>query len=410
MNTSDAFRIIIVGGGPAGLATALHLARRSPELADHLLIIEAAQHPRPKVCGGGVTFHGEEQLQHLGIPMTAPAFHVQSIRFQLGEQAFVTACPNAMRIFQRHEFDAALATAVATQGLTLHNNEKLLNLAPSPTGLVVTTSQGCYQAQVVVAADGANSTVRRLLGLRSTYGIARLLRVLRPIDPSQTRCWQQGQALFDFSCISQGIQGYVWDFPCFVDNQPYINHGIFDSRVAPTAQLAEPHAPHHLKGVLAAHLRNQAVDLASVNLQGHPVRWFNAKAEFARPHVLLVGDAAGVDALFAEGISYAMQYGSIAAAAIETAFAHKDFTFADYRDRLLQHRLSRSLQRRAFIASHFYRFHQPWLWRWLWRAAAIAPAIVNQFIGAALDVLPPVSLGRKACTATKPTVVTPLNA
>lgn len=410
MNASDAFRIIIVGGGPAGLATALHLAHRSPELAAHLLIVEAAQHPRPKICGGGVTFHGEEQLRHLGIHMTAPAFPVQRIRFQLGEQAFVTACPNAMRIFQRHEFDAALATAVAAQGLALHNNEKLVSLEPSPTGLVVTTSQDRYQAQVVVAADGANSTVRRLLGLRSTYGIARLLRVLRPVDPAQTQSWQQGQALFDFSCISQGVQGYVWDFPCFVDNQPYINHGIFDSRVAPQAQPAEPHPPHQLKAILAAHLRKQKVDLTSVNLQGHPVRWFNAKAEFSRPHVLLVGDAAGVDALFAEGISYAMEYGAIAAATVCNAFAHNDFAFTDYRAQLLRHRLSRSLQRRAFIATHFYRFRQPWLWRWLWRAAAIAPAMVNQFIGAALDVLPPVSIGRKAYPATKPSVAHPLNA
>ena len=410
MNASDAFRIIIVGGGPAGLATALHLAHRSPAFAAHLLIVEAAQHPRPKICGGGVTFHGEEQLRHLGIHMTAPAFHVQSIRFQLGEQAFVTTCPNAMRIFQRHEFDAALATAVAAQGLTLHNNEKLISLEPSPTGLLVTTDQGCYQAQVVVAADGANSTVRRLLGLRSTYGIARLLRVLRPIDPAQTQRWQQGQALFDFSCISQGIQGYVWDFPCFVDNQPYINHGIFDSRIAPQAQAAEHHPPHHLKELLAAHLRAQKVELASSNLQGHPVRWFNAKAEFARPHVLLVGDAAGVDALFAEGISYAMEYGAIAAATVYDAFVHNDFSFADYRARLLRHRLSRSLQRRAFIATHFYRFRQPWLWRWLWRAAAIAPAVVNQFIGATLDVLPPVYLGRKAYPTPKAPVAHPLNA
>ena len=390
MKASDTFRIVIIGGGPAGLATALHLAHLAPDLAEQILIVEAAQHPRPKICGGGVTFHGEEQLRHLGIHVTAPAFHVQSICFQLERHAFTTTCPNAMRIFQRHEFDAALAYAVQAQGLALHNNEKLLTLEPSSTGIRVTTSRGCYNTQVVVAADGANSTVRRLLGLRSTYGIARLLRVLRPVDPAQTPSWQLGQARFDFSCISQGIQGYIWDFPCFVDNQPYINHGIFDSRIAPHALVApEEHPPHHLKNVFAAHLHAQQVDLASTHLQGHPVRWFNANAEFARPHVVLVGDAAGVDALFAEGISYAMEYGAIAAAAVRDAFIHHDFSFADYRTRLLQHRLSRSLQRRAFIASHLYRFRQPWIWRWLWRAAAVAPAVVNQFIGAALDVLPP---------------------
>lgn len=410
MKTSNTFRIVIVGGGPAGLATALHLAHLAPELASQILIIEAAQHPRPKICGGGVTFHGEEQLRRLGIHMTAPAFHVQSLRFQLENCAFITTCTNAMRIFQRHEFDDILAAAVKTLGLTLHSNEKLLTLDPSSAGILVGTSKGHYQAQSVVAADGANSTVRRLLGLRSTYGIARLLRVLRPIDPAQTPSWQAGQASFDFSCITQGIQGYVWDFPCFVDHQPYLNHGIFDSRIAPPAPgVIDQQPPHHLKQVFAAHLRKQQVDLTDVTLEGHPVRWFNAQAEFARPHVLLVGDAAGVDALFAEGISYAMEYGAIAAAAVYDAFMRQDFSFANYRSYLLRQRLSHSLQRRALIASHLYRFHQPWLWRWLWRAAAKAPSVVNQFIGAALDVLPPVNLSQNPCTAKNAPVVNSLN-
>ncbi|MCB9160245.1 MAG: hypothetical protein H6644_10360 [Caldilineaceae bacterium] len=125
------------------------------------------------------------------------------------------------------------------------------------------------------------------------------------------------------------------------------------------------------------------------------MRWFNRTAEFSRPHVLLVGDAAGVDALFAEGISYALEYGQLAAASIVQAFAQRDFSFAGYREQLFRHRLSRSLARRAQVARRLYRHRHPWLWSWLWRAAAVAPGIVNQSIGAALDVLPPPDIVRR---------------
>lgn len=390
---ANRYKIIIIGGGPAGLATALQLARLAPALAAETVILEAAEHPRPKVCGGGVTFHGEEQLRQLGLQIDTPAFAVQRIVFRLGSLTFATACPNAMRVIQRNEFDAALAEAVAARGLRIQSNEHLLQLQPGEGGMVVTTNRGCYQTPVVIGADGANSTVRQKLSLRSTVGIARLLNALTPINVEQTPAWQTSTAVFDFSCVSGGIQGYVWDFPCFVNGQPYMNRGIFDSRLAP---LPPERRPQHgrLKQLFLDGLKERAVDVERVQLMGHPVRWFNADAEFARPHVLLAGDAAGVDSLFAEGISYALEYGTVVAETVQAAFERSDFSFADYRARLLRHRLGRSLQRRSLIANHLYRFRHPWLWAWLWRAADLAPAVVNQAIGAALDVLPPVRICR----------------
>jgi len=117
MKPIDRHKIIIVGAGPAGLATALYLAQQSPQLAAETLLIEAKTHPRPKLCGGGVTFHGEEQLEQLGLQIDAPAFVVDRIVFRLGKQEFDVTQPNAMRVFERAAFDAALAEAAQAQGL-----------------------------------------------------------------------------------------------------------------------------------------------------------------------------------------------------------------------------------------------------------------------------------------------------
>jgi len=117
---------------------------------------------------------------------------------------------------------------------------------------------------VLIGADGSNSTVRRKLHLHSTVGVARLLRVLTPLDPHATPAWQQQTAVFDFSCVMRGIQGCMWDFPCYVNGRAFMNRGILDSRIfpQPAAQRA------NLKQTFADGLHARAVDLADVPLQG----------------------------------------------------------------------------------------------------------------------------------------------
>ena len=383
MNDPDAYKIIIVGAGPTGLSTALHLARRLPSLTKEILILEAAEHPRPKLCGGGVTFHGEEQLHRLGLQIDVPAFTINRLLFRLGGLDFAVPFPRAMRIIERRLFDAAIAEAVTAVGLKVHSNEKLLDMQPVPGGMQLQTNRGHYRAQIVVGADGANSMVRRRLHITGQPGVARLLRVLTPIVPEENEGWQAQTAVFDFSCIQHGIQGYSWDFPCLIEGKPYMNRGMFDSRVTPD----QPRG--NLKQVFFAQLTNQHVNLDHVQLEGHPVRWFHPQATFARPHVLLAGDAAGVDPLFAEGISYGMEYGAIVAQQIEDAFARNDFRFQNYKAMLQKDRLGRLLKRRAFIARHLFSYHWPQMVAFIWRLATVAPLKIQHAFGSFLGLLPP---------------------
>lgn len=395
----DQYKIIIVGGGPAGLATALHLSYTAPELIPQILILEAKSHPRPKLCGGGVTFHGEEQLERLGLAIDAPAFVINRLIFRLGKRSVDIRFPNAMRIFDRAEFDASIAKAVLNQGIEIHSNEAVTSVELLADGAVLTTSRATYHASIVIGADGAKSTIRRKLGMQNTVTIARLLRNMTPMNDSSDAEWHEQTAVFDFSCIFNGVQGYAWDFPCYINGQPFINRGIFDSRIDPDHNASQPHGT--LKTTFVNRLRNRQVVNPENNLEGHPVRWFDPAAEFSRPHILLVGDAAGVDPLFAEGISYAMEYGEVAANTVVDALKTDDFTFTDYRDRLLNHRLGKLLKRRAAVARTLYRHRFAFFWSSLWWFASIAPKRVQQYFGASLALLPPRKLSSHAAPKSK---------
>lgn len=381
MQPSNHYDVVIVGAGPAGLGTALHLAQRYPQLAGRSLVLEAATHPRRKICGGAVTVHGEQQLAALGVQAQVPAAAVHRLRFRFGRYGFTVDHPHVMRVVQRADFDAALAQAAQQRGIELRCDERLIDVQMVADGVELVTTRDRYHARVVVAADGAKSIVRQRLGVRSPVGVARLLQVLMPVDPATSLEFSEQAATFDFSCVSAGVQGYLWDFPCIIDGQTYLNRGIFDARIAPLPQA-------RLKDVFTSSLAARGVACETVQIVGYPVRWFNPQAEFARPHVVLVGDAAGVDPIFAEGISYALEYGAIAADAIGAAFERQDFRFADYRTRILRHDLGRMLSFKAALAQRMYGRSRPRSWALIWQLATIAPRPITHAVGRALGVLP----------------------
>jgi len=357
--------IIIVGSGPAGLSTGLHLARLAPELAERTLILERAHHPRPKLCAGGITPGGAAWLRKLDLDLgEVSAVEVHEAHFLFDGRGFVVHRePFVFRIVRREEFDAWLADAARERGLLLQEDTRVqrVHCLEDEAIVAVETDRGAYRARAVVGADGATDVVRRAIVRECIPRVSRLLEILVPTDlqvPTSLGLGA-GRALIDFSWIADGVQGYVWDFPTQVQHQPMRTRGVFDSRVQPQAPRAS------LKAVLQEALARTGATLDHDKLKGHPLRWFHPRGVFSAPRVLLVGDAAGVDPLLGEGISFALGYGDVAARALQDAFARGDFSFADYRDQVLAHRIGRSLRRRAAVAGALYRIRSRRLLRFL---------------------------------------------
>lgn len=322
-------------------------------------MLERATHPRRKLCGGGLTPYADEVLADLGVSPNVPSFPVDVVRFTAHGVSSELRVRNLLRIVRREEFDAALAAEVRARGLDLREGEPVTAVERVEGGVRLTTPGGTYHAQVVVAADGATSFVRqKLVPASGASRISRLIEILTPEpDTEAIPEFRDRTAVFDFSPVTQGVQGYYWDFPSIKAGQPTMNRGLFDSRVVAHA----PRAP--LRPIFADALRARGRRLEAYELAGHPEHWFHPNTVFSAPHVLLVGEAAGVEPLAGEGISAALDYGLVAAPAIVAAFTRGDFSFNDYRRRVLASRVGFQLRWKSRAARLIYRLRHPLIWK-----------------------------------------------
>lgn len=342
------YEVMIVGGGPAGISTWLHLHKHDPALAARTLLIEKQAYPRDKLCGGGVTRPADLVLARLRARIDVPSVPIHNVELRFRGRSYVWHQPNIFRVVRRHEFDHALAGVAVGRGLNLHEREAFRGFEPLPDGLLVETSRGQYKVRALVGADGARSVVRSKMDLDEKPRVSRLIEILTPADAQRDPEFVDNKAVFDFTPVLDGLQGYVWDFPCLEDGAPAMNRGVFDSRVQPARPRAD------LKGIFAGALQARDAYRETQPWAGHPERWFSARGVFARPHVLLAGDAAGVEPAMGEGISHALQYGEVVAATLSHACQRNDFSFTDYRERLLAHPLGQSLRFKVRLARLMY--------------------------------------------------------
>ena len=351
------YDILIVGAGPAGSAAAIQIANRQPDLARRTLVVEKAVFPRPKLCGGGVTTHADALLTQLHVNIDVPAFPIHAIKFIYQDAEFTFRMQNVFRVVRREEFDAALAQRVRERGVELCEGDALIDLQRDDAGVSVQTKSGMYRAKVVIGADGANSVVRQKLGLMRWDRISRLMEILTPVDAARASEFVDHTAVFDFTPIARGVQGYYWDFPSIKQGAPAMNRGVFDSRVRPDRPRAE------LKPIFDDALAARQIELDDAHLQGHPERWFDAAVAHSAPRVLLAGDAAGTEPLFGEGISHALNFGMIAANEALRALACGDFSFADYQRRVAWSALGRRVRFKRAVAHIVYGNRGAWFYR-----------------------------------------------
>jgi flavin-dependent dehydrogenase len=347
----EAIDLVIIGGGPAGLSTALFLHQIDPGWKDRLVIFEKRAHPRHKLCAGGVTRIGLNLLAELGLHLDIPHVPVRQVRLEYRNQHASLYGNPLFSVTQRQVFDAWLADRVRERGLRLIEDAPVQKVSRSQDGLIVSTSIGTIRAKAAVSAEGSKRGLRRWLSLPA--GNSLVARTLELIVPAQDheRLFTEKMARFLLDETQNDLQGYAWAFPSLHGKAERLNIGVYDARTAPGRARAR--LVPILRRTMEAFLGECTFD---AQWRGHPIHLFSPGNPISAPRVLLVGDAAGVDPLLGEGISVAMGYGKVAAETLQRSYENGDFGFRSYRRRVLFSPLGKYLILRWLAARVVYRW------------------------------------------------------
>jgi flavin-dependent dehydrogenase len=341
--------VAIVGGGPAGTSTALHLARAEGIAPGRVAMFDKAVHPREKPCAGAVSGWGLRALDAIGVAVDVPKVPMQGLRVLDGRDVGASRMNGHSTealgvVVRRCQFDASLWRRAAADGVGAHDGEGLVDLARVPGGWEITTTKRTVRARLLAACDGAGSTVRKRLGLREAARKGHLY-VLETPPNAGDRGTAAGLCDFDLGPCTDGLEGYYWDFPTIIDGAPHVSRGIYHANFT---------ARSDVKAQLAKALAARGIDVNRVTLKPFSTRPFVRGSQLAVDGCALVGEAAGIDATTGEGIAQAILFGGIAAHHLAQALRLGSSRLDGYAADVRRSRVARHLLQSAWLASVVY--------------------------------------------------------
>jgi geranylgeranyl reductase family protein len=375
--------VIVVGGGPAGAATAVMLRQRGHDV----LLIDEARFPRDKVCGESVSPEAWRLLAELGVDGAVRALAPHPVRGMAVTAPDGTCfrgdyrgAPQPGFAVRRERFDRVLLERARESGVEVREGTRatgLLQRGGSVEGITAVNGgePEALRARLVIGADGRRSVVARRLGL---------LREHRRLRKFAVRgYWEGMQALEERGEMHGGGGGYCGVAPL----SPTLANVTFvlDRRemVAAGGGL-ETFYRRTLRRWPRIAERLETATLLSPPRAIGPLALESSRV--SAPGALLVGDAAGFyDPFTGEGVTLALRSAELAAEVADRCLRAASLHVLREYDRV-----------RHAATRHKFRFNRllqvvvgrPWLANAAARRLARRPDLADRMVSIAGDFVP----------------------
>jgi len=313
--------VLVIGGGPAGAATAHWLAKAGRDV----VVVEKKTFPREKTCGDGLTPRAVKQLDDMGLTPTLEGHHrydglraiAHGVTLEL-EWPEHPVYPSHGYVVRRRDLDGLVADRAVALGATLHTGTEAVRPLQRDGMVVGATvkdkesgTERDILARYVVVADGANSRFGRALGTarNRSYPMGIAIRTYYE-SPIHDDPWIES-ALDVRDRQGRSMPGYGWIFPV---GDGTINVGIgLLSTFKGYREVNTSHLMEEFANTLPAHW---GIDPTAPTCAptGGRIPMAQSVSPKIGPTWVAVGDAAGsVNPFNGEGIDYAYETGRMVA-------------------------------------------------------------------------------------------------
>ena len=330
--TQHKIRVIVAGAGPAGSVCAYLLHKAGVDVT----LLDKAQFPRDKICGGGLTHKAYNLLSEFYPDFQYDYNPVRHIKVTVnGKHTCEFDSDYEIRIVRREKFDHELLRQYEQTG-GLFVNDGLKSFREEKDGsIVVTLSSGQeLVCDYLVGADGANSCVRRQMMPQKDQKVLILEQYMEKNSKNEI------EALFskDYYC------GYYYRFP----NNDFDAVGYCD----------------HQNSIEKFRTILENKNLEETTIKGAVI---TVSSDYARhDRILLIGDAGGFgNRVTYEGLFYAFKTAENACKAIVSGQSFSKVNSLFFKKKVREQRMAKFIYSKLGLAFSGFCCRWPWLMKFV---------------------------------------------